>query len=72
MYSLIITVRSINALYANMEPLTRQYSDRTEANLNHGKDYVIPSLIWPPPHNCVTTYCRTMLILRPLQWRNAR
>jgi len=50
MYSLIITVKSINALYTNEEPLLlNQYITDVEVSLSHGENYLIPSLIWPPP-----------------------
>jgi hypothetical protein len=50
MYSLIITVKSINALYTSVELLLlSHYSTDVETSLSHGEEYVIPSLIWPPP-----------------------
>lgn len=50
MYSLIITVKSINALFSNAELLLlNHYSTDVETFFSHGEEYVIPSLIWPPP-----------------------
>ena len=48
MYSLIITVKSISFAYC-VDQLLSQYADYTETKLNHGEDYRIPSLVWPPP-----------------------
>jgi len=51
MYSLIITVKSIDALYSKSEPLLlNQYANNIEVTFKHGEGYVIPSLIWPPPN----------------------
>ncbi len=50
MYSLLITVESIR-LEGSLVPLSqmKQYQDEVEVRFDHGEDYRIPSLIWPPP-----------------------
>lgn len=54
MYSLIITIKSIQGLYINLEPLLlNHYATDVETSLSHGEGYLIPSLIWPPPAICV-------------------
>ncbi len=50
MYSLIITVKSIESLYSCAQSLLlNQYLIDVETSLPHGDKYVIPSLLWPPP-----------------------
>lgn len=50
MYSLMITVEAICFFPSYKDILLlNQYSINVEASLSHGEEYVIPSLIWPPP-----------------------
>jgi hypothetical protein len=49
MYSLIITVKSIEMLSNFANSLIHQYEVNVHSTLKHGEEYLIPSLRWPPP-----------------------
>ena len=50
MYSLMITVEAICFFPSYKDILLlNQYSINVESSLSHGEEYLIPSLIWPPP-----------------------
>jgi hypothetical protein len=61
MYSLILTVKTIEALQSNAQPLIKKYAAEVKKAAGNKQGFVIPSLLRPPPDLTLSINLDTVL-----------